>query len=219
MNTILGKMYPPSETVNITNAMDYSKLEEINARKNKIRLVSGHMFFGVHKYVRPPYRYITMLRDPVERVISFFYYQKRSETSYLHSVINERKMDLDDFLDSPISGECVNQQTLLLAGIDGKAPDEDCPDKLLEMAKENLRREFSIGITEEFDLSLKLFQRNLGWPSIPGGKTENVGANKPKIIPESTIDKIEKMNQMDIKLYRLARELFYDRISELGISK
>ncbi|NEO03330.1 MAG: sulfotransferase family protein, partial [Moorea sp. SIO3I7] len=43
-------------------------------QKSKIKVIRGHMEFGWHEFIAQPCTYITMLRDPVERVISFYFY-------------------------------------------------------------------------------------------------------------------------------------------------
>ena len=42
--------------------------------QRKIKCIAGHFYFGIHKYfdVRPS-TYITLLRDPVERIISHYF--------------------------------------------------------------------------------------------------------------------------------------------------
>jgi len=44
--------------------------------KEHVRLVYGHFRFGVHEWLPQKARYVTMLRDPVDRVVSLYYFYK-----------------------------------------------------------------------------------------------------------------------------------------------
>lgn len=63
--------------------LDYKKivfdyLSKIPLKKrSKIKLLTGHIVpYGVHKFFSQKSRYVTLLRDPVERVISLYNYFK-----------------------------------------------------------------------------------------------------------------------------------------------
>ncbi len=43
-------------------------------KRNKIRCLKGHMPFGLHKYLLNSSVYLTVLREPIERVISHYYF-------------------------------------------------------------------------------------------------------------------------------------------------
>ena len=43
-------------------------------RRNLLRIVKGHMYFGVHNHLQREARYFTVIRDPVSRVISEYNY-------------------------------------------------------------------------------------------------------------------------------------------------
>ena len=68
--------------------------------RSRIRYVHLHKApFGIHEYFPQPCKYITLMRDPVDRVISHYYY--RLTSSYLRSrLYDERKsryMELEEF--------------------------------------------------------------------------------------------------------------------------
>src|ERR1043165_8896095 len=45
-------------------------------RLKRTRMFKGHMLFGLHEILPQPATYITVLRDPIERVISAFYFMR-----------------------------------------------------------------------------------------------------------------------------------------------
>jgi len=47
-------------------------------KKNKIRLCTGHLKFGFHKYLpHENYTYLQMFREPVDRLVSSYHYEKQ----------------------------------------------------------------------------------------------------------------------------------------------
>ena len=56
-------------------------------RLKKIRMFKGHMLFGLHEVLPQPATYITVLRDPVDRVISAFYFMRSSTRSIGSSAV------------------------------------------------------------------------------------------------------------------------------------
>src|SRR6266480_7471713 len=45
-------------------------------RLRRIRVFKGHMLFGLHAILPQPATYITVLREPVDRVLSAFYFMR-----------------------------------------------------------------------------------------------------------------------------------------------
>ena len=43
-------------------------------RRKEIGLLQGHLLYGVHNHCPGDHAYVTMLRDPVRRVVSAYYY-------------------------------------------------------------------------------------------------------------------------------------------------
>ncbi len=189
-----------------TSVQDFLRLSE--TRKNGIRLLMGHMPWGLDTHLRQPSLYITFLRDPVERIISHYYFVLRNPRHYMYDQVIRHKMTLDDYLTNAPSVEMVNGQTKVLAG------DETLPPfEALERAKENLRERSVFGLTERFDESLLMMKKQLGWNYVYYSK-RNVTRDRPSrsaIAPE-TIARIMQMNELDIQLYEYAARLFEERI-------
>ena len=83
-----------------------------------LRAISGHVVWGLHKWLPKSFIYITVLRDPVERVLSFYSYVLASPTHFLHKEMVDKNIDLENFLNWDKSNfEVSNLQSKLLASM------------------------------------------------------------------------------------------------------
>ncbi len=180
----------------------------------------GHMGFGVHHLLPGPSTYMTILRDPIERVISYYYFIRRTSHHYLHDFIRSEELDLKAFVESKAHVMIDNAQTRIISGVWHGPKFGECTHETLEMAKRNLREDFAVvGLTERFDETLFLLKKAFGWRNIFYIR-QNVTANRPRRseLSPATLDAIVKTNQLDIDLYRYATSLFEEQIRRQGPS-
>lgn len=188
--------------------------------RKKIKFLHGHISFGVDEYLPNSSIYITMLRNPVERIISHYYYVLRNPNHYLYDQVVSQNMNLKDYVSSGISEELQNDQTRRLSGIFQKSLNsEQNPTDMLEIAKINLKEKIGVfGLTEIFDESLLLFQRKIGFQDIFYFKQNSTkNRTKKQDIPENVIQTIKDNNQLDIELYQYASDLFDSYITQESI--
>jgi hypothetical protein len=198
----------------------YARLEALPlTERARIKLFIGHEGFGFHQLFSPPTTYITLLRDPIERVISHYYYARSHPGNRLYKTIVSNEMSLAQFVASGLSVEVDNGQTKYLAGLETPYLHEgEYGADLLAQAKQNLREHFSVvGLTEEFDASLLLLKRTLGW-KIPLYARVNVTQKRPfaEQISPATLVHIKKQNYLDLELYQFARQLFEAQVEQQG---
>jgi hypothetical protein len=165
-------------------------------RREDLRAVIGHFWFGLHEHVARPSVYVTALRDPVERVLSLYYYTR------LHD-----SLTLDEFIANPPFREVDNDQTRRIAGVDPEIG--GCTPDLLRAAKENLRGFAVAGTIERLDEMLPLLQRRLGWRRPVVAYPRNVNPDRPATssLPRATIAAIRERNELDFELWRYASRL------------
>ena len=58
----------PIDKIGFKYIGDYCNLS--NRDKNKINCLSGHLPFGIHEYIPKPAKYISLIRNPIDRLIS-----------------------------------------------------------------------------------------------------------------------------------------------------
>ena len=74
-------------------------LRELSQRRlQKTRMFKGHMVFGLHEVLPQPATYITVLRDPVDRVISAFYFMRTYKLHPLYWRLEFGNWSLEDFV-------------------------------------------------------------------------------------------------------------------------
>jgi hypothetical protein len=188
------------------------------AQRKKFRVIEGHMYFGLHQFLSQPSTYITLVRDPVDRIVSMYYYIRRNpKVIPYHAEINRLNMSLKDFVRSGMALVTDNGQTRFLSGVYDVGYGQ-CDRSMLERAKRNMQKYFSVvGVKERFDETVLLLRRIFDFP-FPFYQKQNVTRNRPyrnlKDMPKDTLDCIRQYNELDIELYEYAQRQFRDRIAQ-----
>jgi len=216
LQAILLRKYPSDEA--IINAHD--RLNEIaqwsDERKRKIRYLQGHLTYGVHKLLPQKCSYITTLRDPIERVISHYYFMKRATNHSLNKIILQQNMNLEDYIKSGVSNELNNDQTKIIAGIPKKSPIQ--LDEMLRIAKNNIDKEFlAVGVLEEFNKTLLMLKKHLDLQNIFYGiRNQTIERPQQEQISNRTLQIINENNYADIELYDHVKKTFAEAIKNEG---
>jgi hypothetical protein len=118
--------------------------------------LSGHFPFGIHTRMPRPCLYVTLLREPVARLLSNIRFGlergKWPRDTSITALIEEGRL-ID------------NMQTRQIAGVADRSA--RCTAQTSDAAIENLRLHYAIvGLTERFDDTLKALITLLGWPDV-----------------------------------------------------
>lgn len=217
--SMIRDIYKPSELHKINPAMEsIEKYKQLSpSRKDKLKVIYGHMDYQVRELLPPNSRYVTLMRNPVERVISHYHYVRRTANDPLRELA--MRSSLDDWVARCNLLEMDNGQTRRLLGSTESVKFGECTAEMLEQARHNVQQNFAlVGITERFDETYGLMSKLFDWP-IRNYAPRNVAQKKLGIkeIPVRTIRLIEKFNALDMELYEYASRLFADRIGQADI--
>lgn len=218
VEAMLQRQYPTERTYDIYG-YGSSISEAVEGLKNlpkkgkqQIKLIKGHYQFGLHRILPQQCTYITLLRDPIDRVISHYYYILTHHTHPLHEVVNSRNLSLKDYVLNGISTELDNGQTRLISGMEHLHEFGRCDTDMLDAAKTNLQEHFAVaGLVERFDESLVLMKLELGWKNVYYDR-RNVANRRPQKIeiPSDTLTAMRMFNELDLELYRYAEKRFQE---------
>ena len=213
LSDVLKQQYKKSDIITIHGTVEENVekfQEKYYQNQNTVRLIKGHMTYGLHKVLDCPYTYITVLRNPVSRIISVYYYLLQSNLHPQHHLVKGKT--LAEFVSSGTAHN--NGQTRFIAG-QYNPSDRGQSINLLERAKNNLKENFTVvGLTERFDETLMLLKRKLDWVYMPLYVKQNKSKKPDKAtITEDTVTLIQNQNSLDIELYQYATEIFEHRLS------
>ena len=86
-------------------------------------VLKGHFVFEFDRSLTG-FNYVTLLRHPVDRLISYYFYALRDRRHYLHSLLVQRRIRLEQFLLSELSIELDNYQVRAVCGAAFASPRE-----------------------------------------------------------------------------------------------
>ena len=211
LNRIIEWEYNPLRVFSIDPVLflwSYKKLNRWPAKRLAgMQVFKGHMPFGIHQRLPQSSTYITFLRDPVERVISAYFFARNYRLHPLHRWIS--KLTLEEYVRlSPNH----NVQCKYLSGrpFVGDYHAGPCTPEMLEMAKQNLTKYFSlVGLTERFEEGLAILKIMFGWEIAKYAKF-NVTKSRAKkhSLPASTVEQIAERDKYDVALYEYSVPLF-----------
>jgi hypothetical protein len=177
-------------------------------RRRRLRVVRGHLLYGIHEFLPQGATYVTMLREPVARVLSAYYFVLRRPLHPLHRKLKRERLRVEDCL--RLFPYRQNTQCRFIAGVEDAATGDE---RLLDIAKENLTKSFSVvGISERFEESLMLMAKTFDW-EIPSYENCKVSKTRPQIDP-SAVEMIRDHNRLDLELYEFGKGLFEESLQK-----
>ena len=218
LRNVLYRQYPKQSifTIDYRNwpIKAINELTDMNSsEKEELSLVMGHMEYGWHAHFpNSAFTYMTMLREPVERIISHYYYERIKGRPF-YDLAN--KYSLSEYLLYSNVNEIDNGLVRFLSGR-LNTTFGNCDRIMLEEAKENISRSnFILGLTEYFDESLIFYGDRLNWRKKLFYTRKNTNKDKSHRIDEESINVIRETNKYDVELYAYAKRVFLERISEI----
>lgn len=160
--------------------------------------IAGHFPYGLHEFLSLPVKYVTLVRNPIEREISTanFVYQR----GYIQADAFESFL-LDQLIDNP--------QVRLIAG--KQAMSGPCTEEMYNQAVQNIEKDFLFAApTEDVDTFIQVLASIQNWGMIAYAPMQ--------ITNEKVIDKpdpllagaLAQKHQWDMRLYAWVKKQWED---------
>jgi len=157
-----------------------------------------------------------MLRHPVDRLISEYYYIRKN--AEFMNLLSAEPKNFSEYVD--------NSQTsnYMLKFLDGQriySSNEVTSERTLEIISLIDRLDIHVGIFEEYDRSLSYFSDvgDFAWPETIAVKRATLNRPNVKQIPSDVLDNILVANKLDIQLYEHCKTKLIERTQKLSINK
>lgn len=156
---------------------------------SNFEIIHGHFFAPKYNILNVEKQYFTIVRDPIERVLSNYFYLKRNKNRKNPDarIVNEFGFGLEEYITYP---DAKNVQCQFLSSI----PLEN----------------FSIiGLIEEYEKSLSLFNKIFNARLVNQGiHNQNLSKNSNYNVSKKIVSLIKENNKEDIELYSFAKNKF-----------
>jgi len=199
---LCGKDAFADDFSNILRYREYLMFYYMNLEST--RFINGHIAFSdlAFEEFKSRYAFITVLRDPIKRWISAFFYNKyRDECEW------KIKDDLDDYIESKRGRANGYEYVKKLFGEIGGNIDYTS-EEAIEKAKSNLKKFEVVGFLEDLEQFETKFKDRFG----AGLRIGNINRG-PKskafvkgVITEAMEDRIREICRPDLEIYRYALE-------------
>ena len=226
-------VYHPSVHDSVTTETIDSWSED---RRVALRLVMGHFDFGIHSNLPEPNRYVTMLREPMERLVSLYDYFRTGSfppgtgAARQHDRLNAEDIAIDAYAFDTKHPRWDNQMVRMLSGRSGVRFGA-CDEAMLAEALENIEARFAgLLLQERMSDSMGVLSLLAGrsLPTLAGrrGRDGRIGRVMARVSSEvrwqnatpdrrtlneidpAALGRVRDLNRFDIELYRIAAERF-----------
>ncbi len=221
LRDIVNRQYSNENVLTIPTIGESKNIIEDLSQKeiNKLEIIQGHLEYGLHNNFDRSSKYFAIMREPVDRVLSSYYYVISQSENPQNLGSARKTMSIYEYINSGINPFLINGQTQLIAGNTCSIDDPLIKsNELLNMAKDNINKTFIFtGTTEKFDESILLLKKMLNWKS-PYYSRANRTKNKPDYSKVETEIRnfIKEHNQLDIDLYNYVNRSIDKKIIEAG---
>lgn len=205
----------------------HANAPEIKRPIEKYRAIIGHNTYDDIVAMQPknPF-FMTVLREPVARVVSLYYFWRSHRWDHIEDLDLKgprlaKSLSLAEFLESENSEAVLSVQNgqarQFVNGLRGPTGMSD--EELLRVTKERLQQCVFVGLTEQFERSVKLLCYLFGWEVPPKAPRSNVSLENElddpryepverKPLDDGTRKRILELNHVDVQFYEYGQEMF-----------
>lgn len=194
--------------------------ESCRARLLATRIGGGHHPYGIHRLIKRPVNYCTILRDPLARQISHYWYaangkngevERGAGVSATEALVRRGALSLDEWV-----GESLGGKNLFVQMLSGDAV---LNESSFELAQTHLRRHIgTVGLCENMSEFLLRLCGTTGLKLPFYFETNRTrGSTKDKSpLSETARQKFLEENSLDYDIFRDATRLIETQVDESG---
>lgn len=186
---------------------------------DRLRYISGHVPFGVHRLFGSDAKYLTLIREPIDRVIStFFWFRdgrpfcRGGKPLTFEEYLETGDIYLNNYQVRVLSGEPEFNDVTRPSGVRELTFGAPVEKRHLEQAKRNIEEHFLVAAPlEQLVGTALLLRRMYDWPMRRlhnERKNHNQHRPKPHEVSSKLAAIIERNNAYDLELYRWIKDRF-----------
>ncbi len=169
----------------------------------KYKLIFGHLANELRDYVHPDTICTTVFREPIDRIVSHYYYVKVKTSHYLHEKVINEKIGLLDYCRLNLSEELSNYYITHFTQM-SLSEIEKNPEQSVALALKNILKNYHlIGFQNNIPAFLDSLERvgNFEFTSKQAVKNKTMNRVKTREIDLKAKKEIERNNSLDLMLY------------------
>jgi len=184
------------------------------ALRYSYHLIFGHNANELLDFIHPDTITLTVLRDPIDRIVSHYFYVKQEKRHYLHERVMKSNIQLEDYVSYGLSTELRNWYTTYFTGLSIEEAETEAEESVRRAAEVILGRYDIIGFQD--DLSAVMIKlRNAAKLSKPfDAQVRYLASRRISLqeVPKNIIKTISEVNFLDVKFYALLKKLVGSKI-------
>lgn len=210
-----AEIYPNATDGDVFTVAPQLSVEQLQKRwaerSGEIRIVMGHFPMCTAELLGVPFTTITVLREPVERTLSFLRHHKKLTPA-------DRDLPLEAIYEDEFryKGLIENHMVKMFSlgadeMTDGMLTRVDFTPEHLERAKANLASVDVLGLQDDFEAFCGDLESRYGWEL---GEPMFTNRTLPIEVPDSFRARIAADNALDVALWEYAQQLYDDRLRQ-----
>lgn len=206
------ELHYPRRLIFRTNvSKSYESISEFQSlpksSRYNFRLIVGHLANQLLDYVHPDTITLTIFRDPIDRIVSHYFFVKQNKHHYLHEKVLQSNIQLKDYASSGLSTELRNWYTTHFTGLSIEEVEKK-PEESVHRALQVISQRFHIIGFQDNLVSVSHKLRNVAH-LYKRFANQVINKTKKRItvkeIDENVKNKIAEVNFLDVKLYGLLK--------------